>query len=153
MTARATWDEYFGRIAAEVATRATCPRRHVGAVFVREKSILATGYNGSVRGMSHCDDVGCLMVEGHCARTVHAEINALAQAARHGVRVEGATVYITAFPCWTCAKALFNAGVGRIVYAEPYQDRGEVGALVLSTAAGLGVDVVSLAIKPPTDVG
>lgn len=146
---RATWDEYFARIAAEVATRATCPRKQVGAVLVRERSILATGYNGSVRGMSHCDDVGCLMLEGHCARTVHAEINALVQAAREGVRVEGAAVYITAFPCWSCAKALFNAGVRRIVYSEPYLDRSEVGQLVVGTAAGLGVELVEQPLARP----
>ncbi len=146
---RSTWDEYFARIAAEVATRATCPRKHVGAVLVRDRSILATGYNGSVRGMAHCDDAGCLMIQGHCARTVHAEINALAQAARHGVRVDGATVYTTAFPCWSCAKALLNAGVARLVYSEPYQDRGGAYALVVGTAAGLGVEIAEQPIGRP----
>jgi dCMP deaminase len=143
---RASWNEYFTRIAVEVATRATCPRKHVGAVLVRDKSILATGYNGSVRGMPHCEVVGCLMVEGHCARTVHAEVNALAQAARHGVRVDGATAYVTAFPCWICAKALFNAGIARIVYGESYVDRDGAGALVNMTARELGVEVVHLPV-------
>lgn len=88
---RQSWDEYFIRIAEEVATRSTCNRKHVGAVIVRERSILATGYNGSIRGMPHCDDVGHLMVNDHCIRTVHAEANAIAQAARNGVRIEGAS--------------------------------------------------------------
>lgn len=118
---RATWDEYFSRIAREVATRATCPRKHVGAVFVREKIILASGYNGSVRGMPHCTDAGCLVQNDHCVRTVHAEINALAQAARIGVAVNGATAYLTTYPCWPCTKALLNAGIARVVYAESYK--------------------------------
>ncbi len=137
---RATWDEYFLRIAAEVSSRATCPRKHVGALFARERSILATGYNGSVRGMPHCDESGCLMEDGHCIRTVHAEINALAQAARNGQRIEGATLYSTAMPCWPCAKALYNAGIGRFVYREAYRP----DPLVIAHAAAIGVELVHL---------
>src|SRR6185312_9890322 len=102
MRHRASWDEYFMQIARDVATRATCDRKHVGAVIVRDKCILATGYNGSIRGLPHCDEDGHLMEDGHCVRTIHAEANAIIQAARNGVRIEGATVYVTASPCWGC---------------------------------------------------
>ena len=119
---RASWDEYFMNIAREVASRATCDRKHVGAVIVRDKSILATGYNGSVRGLSHCDDDGHLMEDGHCVRTVHAEANAIVQAARNGVRIDGAGIYVTASPCWGCFRLIANAGLMRIVFGEFYRD-------------------------------
>ena len=107
---RASWDEYFMNIAREVSTRSTCDRKFVGAVIVRDKSILATGYNGSIRGLPHCDEEGHLMEDGHCVRTVHAEANAIVQAARNGVRIEGATIYVTASPCWGCFRLIANAG-------------------------------------------
>lgn len=112
------------RIAHQVATRATCDRKNIGAVIVRDKTILSTGYNGSIRGLAHCDDVGHLMDEtgNHCVRTVHAESNAIAQAAKNGVTVENAEIYITASPCWTCFKLLANAGITKIVYGEFYRD-------------------------------
>ena len=120
---RASWDQYFMNIATEVATRATCDRKHVGAVIVRDKSILATGYNGSIRGLGHCDEEGHLMEEGHCVRTVHAEANAIVQAAKHGMRIEGATIYVTASPCWQCFRLIANAGLVRIVFGEFYRDQ------------------------------
>lgn len=112
------------RIAHQVATRATCDRKNIGAVIVRDKTILSTGYNGSIRGLAHCDDVGHLMDEpgNHCVRTVHAESNAIAQAAKNGVTVENAEIYITASPCWTCFKLLANAGITKILYGEFYRD-------------------------------
>ena len=119
---RKTWDEYFMDIAQLVATRATCDRKHVGAVIVRDREILATGYNGSIGGAAHCDDVGHLMVEGHCVRTVHAEINAIAQAAKHGHHINGAAIYVTARPCWNCFKVLANSGIKNIYYYESYRD-------------------------------
>ncbi|MEB2312141.1 MAG: dCMP deaminase family protein [Sorangiineae bacterium] len=119
---RAGWDEYFMAIARQVATRSTCERKHVGAVIVREKMLLATGYNGSIRGLAHCDDEGHLMEDGHCVRTVHAEANAIVQAARNGVRVEGAGIYVTASPCFGCFKLIANAGLARIVFGEFYRD-------------------------------
>lgn len=119
---RKTWDEYFLQIAFLIATRATCDRKHVGAVIVRDREILATGYNGSIGGTPHCDDVGHLMVEGHCVRTVHAEINAIAQAAKHGHHIDGAAIYITARPCWNCFKVLANSGIKNIYYHESYRD-------------------------------
>lgn len=117
----AGWDGYFMRIAREVATRSTCDRKHVGAILVRDRMILATGYNGSIRGEDHCDDVGHLMVDGHCVRTVHAEMNAILQAARHGTVVQDATLYVTAAPCWACFGPVVNVGVVRLVYGEEYR--------------------------------
>jgi dCMP deaminase len=119
---RASWDEYFMAIAREVATRSTCDRKHVGAVIVRDKMILATGYNGSIRGLPHCDDDGHMMEDGHCVRTVHAEANAIVQAARNGVRLEGGQIYVTASPCFGCFKMIANAGLSRIVFGEFYRD-------------------------------
>ena len=120
--ARNDWDTYFMEIARVVASRATCDRKHVGAVLVRERTILSTGYNGSVRGLPHCDEVGHMMEGGHCVATIHAEANAILQAARNGVRIEGADIYTTASPCWPCFKLIANAGLQRIVYGEFYRD-------------------------------
>jgi dCMP deaminase len=119
---RVGWDEYFMGIARQVATRSTCARKHVGAVVVRDRMILTTGYNGSVRGTAHCDDEGHLMEDGHCVRTVHAEANAIVQAARNGVRLEGADIYVTASPCFGCFKLIANAGIRRIAFLEFYRD-------------------------------
>lgn len=119
---RPSWDEYFLNIAQVVASRSTCPRRAVGAVLVRDRQILSTGYNGSPRGLPHCTDVGCLMRDGHCVRTSHAEMNAIAQAALHGVAVKGATVYCTDKPCLICTKLLINSGIQRIVFLREYPD-------------------------------
>ena len=118
---RAPWDEYFMKIALQVATRSTCDRKNVGAVIVRDKTILSTGYNGSVRGMPHCDDVGHTMENGHCIATVHAEANAIIQAAKNGAALDGADIYITASPCWHCFKLIANSGIQRIFYGEFYR--------------------------------
>lgn len=109
-------------LALEAATRSTCPRKSVGAVIVRDKAILATGYNGSIRGLGHCTELGCLIENEHCVRTVHAEANAILQAARHGVRIDDADIYVTASPCWNCFKLIANAGIRRILYGEFYRD-------------------------------
>jgi dCMP deaminase len=134
---RASWDEYFMRIATDVASRSTCDRKHVGAVAVRDRILLATGYNGSLRGLDHCDDVGHLMDAGHCVRTVHAEANALVQAARNGVRLDGADIYVTASPCFSCFKLIANAGVQRIVFGEFYRDQR-----IFEFSRALGIDLV-----------
>jgi dCMP deaminase len=139
MSARSTWDEYFMAIARQVATRATCDRKHVGAVLVRDKMILSTGYNGSIRGLPHCDEVGHMMENGHCVATVHAEANAILQAAKNGVRIDGAALYTTASPCWPCFKLVANAGCGRIVYGEFYRD-----PRIFEYAGKLGIELVSL---------
>ena len=120
--ARVSWDRYFMNLAVEAATRSTCPRKAVGAVIVRDRAILATGYNGSLRGLEHCTEIGCLMENEHCVRTVHAEANAILQAARHGVGIDGADIYVTASPCWNCFKLIANSGIRRILYGEFYRD-------------------------------
>jgi dCMP deaminase len=119
---RPSWDSYFLEIARVVSTRGTCNRKRVGAVIVRDRRILATGYNGSVRGLPHCDDVGHEMEESHCVRVVHAECNAIAQAARNGVAIFGSTIYVTASPCYPCFKLIANAGITEIHFAEFYRD-------------------------------
>jgi dCMP deaminase len=133
---RPGWDEYFMEIARTVATRATCPRASVGVVLTRAHRILTTGYNGAPRGVAHCSEVGCLMVDGHCLRATHAEANAIVQGALHGVSLEGATAYCTHQPCAACSKLLISAGVRRIVYADAYPDA--VAQLLLAEA---GVDL------------
>ena len=139
---RVSWEQYFMNIAKEAATRSTCDRKHVGAVIVRDKTILSTGYNGSVRGMPHCDEVGHLMEEGHCVATIHAEANAVLQAAKNGVRIEGAEVYITASPCWNCFKMLANTGIKKIYYGEFYRDER-----IFDVAKRLGIELVHIPVK------
>ncbi|MFO7941209.1 MAG: cytidine/deoxycytidylate deaminase family protein [Bacillota bacterium] len=119
---RPSWDQYFLNIADVVATRSTCPRRAVGAVLVRERQILSTGYNGAPRGLAHCTEAGCIMRDGHCVRTSHAEMNAIAQAAYHGVAVKDSILYCTDKPCLICTKLLINAGIRHIVYRREYED-------------------------------
>lgn len=119
---RKSWNEYFLKIAQQVASRGTCNRKQVGAVVVRNKAILATGYNGSIRGDIHCDDVGHLMENGHCVRTIHAEQNAIICAAREGISIDGSEIFITCSPCWICFKMLANAGINKITFGEFYRD-------------------------------
>lgn len=120
---RPDWDAYFMKIACVVATRSTCNRKQVGCVLVRDRQIMSTGYGGSIRGQPHCIDVGCKIDErtGGCIRTVHSEMNAIAQAARNGVSTADATAYVTLSPCHWCFKTLANAGIVRIVYMEEYR--------------------------------
>ena len=120
---RVAWDVYFMRIAQVVSSRSTCPRKFVGSVIVRDKTILSTGYNGSIRGMPHCSDEGHMMENGHCVATIHAEANAIIQSAKNGVNIDGATIYVTASPCWSCFKQIANAGIVRICYGEFYRDQ------------------------------
>ena len=119
---RSNWHEYFMGIATQVATRATCDRKHVGAVIVKDRIALSMGYNGSIKGTDHCDDVGHLMEDGHCVRTVHAEVNAVVQAAKNGIAIDGASIYITCNPCWNCFKTITNAGIKSVIYGEFYRD-------------------------------
>ncbi|MDD4956959.1 MAG: dCMP deaminase family protein [Candidatus Omnitrophica bacterium] len=127
---RPSWDEYFLSIAGFVATRSTCLRRQVGAVVVKNKQILATGYNGAPSGLRHCAEIGCMRQElgvpsgerHELCRALHAEQNAFLQAARHGVSLEGATLYITNQPCSICAKMIINVGIGKIVIEGDYPD-------------------------------
>lgn len=127
---RPDWEVYFLKIAQLASTRSTCIRRHVGAVLVKEKKILATGYNGVPSGISHCADVGCLRNEEQIpsgqrhelCRGLHAEQNAILQAAYHGVSIQGSVLFCTNFPCVICSKMLINAGIRQIFYLEGYPD-------------------------------
>ena len=119
---RISWHKYFMNIAKEVAARSTCSRKAVGAVIARDKQILSTGYNGSIKNMPHCIDVGCDIVDGHCVATVHAEANAIIQAAKNGVNINNSDIYVTASPCWNCFKLIANSGIKRIIYGEFYRD-------------------------------
>ena len=119
---RPPWDEYFLKLAMLASERATCPRMHCGCVLVKDRYVLSTGYNGSLPGAPHCDTAGCLVVNKHCVRTNHAEINAICQATRHGVTLAGATAYVTNMPCSGCAKVLIAAGIVRVVVFSDYHD-------------------------------
>jgi len=136
---RVSWGTYFMNIAKEVATRSTCDRKYVGAVIVREKTILSTGYNGSIKGLPHCDEAGHEMVDDHCIRTTHAEANAIVQAAKNGVEINQSEIYVTASPCYNCFKLIANAGIKTIYYGEFYrEDR------ILEHAKEAGIELVSL---------
>jgi dCMP deaminase len=117
---RRPWANHFIDIAQLISTRSTCDRLRVGAVFVRDNRILCTGYNGSLPGRQHCDDVGHLMHEGHCHRAVHAEQNAIAQAAQHGVSLTDSWLFVTHLPCIVCFKIVLAAGCARVYYGEQY---------------------------------
>jgi dCMP deaminase len=136
---RLSWDNYFMRIATVVAERSTCPRNSVGAVIVKDKTIVSTGYNGSIRNTPHCTEVGCMIENDHCIRTIHAEINAIAQAAKNGTTVNGATCYVTSSPCWNCFKTLANAGIKQIKYKNFYRDDR-----VFSVAKEIGIAIIKL---------
>ena len=132
---RPSWDDYFMGITFQVAKRSTCDRARVGAIIVKDRRILTTGYNGSPAGLGHCDDIGHLMVDGHCVRTLHAEQNAIIQAAQHGVSVHGSALYVTHQPCLTCAKMIINAGLVRVIYAGDYPDANSVAFLAQAGVA------------------
>ena len=136
---RASWDAYFMQIA-----RATCDRKHVGALLVRDRMILSTGYNGSIRGMPHCSEVGHQLENGHCVATIHAEANAVLQAAKNGVGIDGAAIYTTASPCWSCFKLIANAGIKRIVYGEFYRDERS-----FDVARHIGIELIHVDPPPP----
>lgn len=144
---RPSWDKYFMQLAQVVAGRSTCLRRQVGAVLVKDKQILSTGYNGSPAGLRHCDEVGCLRQslgvpsgERHeICRSVHAEQNALVQAAKHGVAIDGADLYCTHQPCALCTKLLITGGIRRVIYTHSYPDQ-----LALAMAKEAGLELLQL---------
>jgi dCMP deaminase len=144
---RPSWDEYFMEIAAVVARRSTCLRRQVGAVIVKDKRLLTTGYNGAPQGLVHCGEVGCLREARHIpsgqrhelCRGTHAEQNAIVQAALHGVAIAGGTLYCTHQPCSACTKMIINAGMKRIVFACAYPDE-----LAVQLAAAAGIESVHM---------
>ncbi len=154
---RPSWDDYFMRIAREVARRSTCLRRQVGAAVVLDKRILATGYNGAPSGLPHCAQVGCLRAEldvpsgerHELCRGLHAEMNALLQGARYGIRMEGATLYSTHVPCGLCSKMIINTGIRRVVAAVAYPD---LFARDMLRQAGVELDVLCLErVEEPSD--
>ncbi len=128
--ARPSWDDYFMTITKVVATRSTCLRRHVGAILVKDKRILATGYNGAPAGLRHCGEIGCLRQDAsipsgtrhELCRGLHAEQNAIIQAANHGISIRGSTLYCTNKPCVICSKMIINAGISQVYYEEGYDD-------------------------------
>jgi dCMP deaminase len=138
---RVDWHQYFMNIAHQAATRSTCTRKHVGAVIVRDRTVLSTGYNGSVRGLPHCEDVGCTVEDGHCVATVHAEANAIIQAAKNGVSIHDAELYTTASPCWGCFKLIANSGIKKIYFGEFYRDERS-----REIAPQIGIELVDLNI-------
>ena len=147
---RPSTDEYFMEIASVVAKRSTCLRNHVGALFVKNKRILSTGYNGAPSGLDHCDVVGCARenvasgTHHELCRAVHAEQNAIIQAALHGISIEGATLYCTHQPCILCAKMMINARVIKVVYQQSYPDGT---ALDFLEQAGIDVERVNDKIR------
>ena len=122
MKKRIDWDQYFMIQAALLASRSTCNRLSVGAVLVRDKRIITGGYNGSVSGDAHCIDEGCYLRDGHCVRTIHAEMNAILQCAKFGISTDGASLYVTDFPCLQCTKSLLQAGIKEINYIRNYHN-------------------------------
>ena len=120
MTDRESWHSYFIRLAQDVSTRSTCDRLKVGAIFVRDNRILCTGYNGSLPGRPHCSDAGCLIHENRCIRTVHAETNAICQAAQHGVSLADSWLYVTHLCCLNCYKIVLAAGCSRVYFGQYY---------------------------------
>lgn len=119
---RMSWQEYYANQSLLLASRSTCTRLSVGALIVRDNRVIASGYNGSVSGETHCIDEGCLIQEGHCVRTIHAEVNAILQCAKYGIATQGSEVYVTHFPCLNCTKTLIQAGIKRVNYIEDYRN-------------------------------
>lgn len=139
---RPKWDVYAMRLAYLAATRASCDRKHVGAVIVTpDHRIVATGYNGAPSGMDSCDEVGHQIVDGHCVRTLHAESNAIDFAGR---AAQGCTLYVTVTPCWDCAKRIINAGILRVVYDEHYNSRYGKSQDVPDYLRQAGVEVLQM---------
>jgi dCMP deaminase len=143
---RVGWDEYFMNIARVISSRSTCDRKFVGAVIVRDKTILSTGYNGSIRKLEHCSETGHMMENDHCVATIHAEANAIIQAAKNGVRIEGGTIYTTASPCWPCFKLIANSGISRICYGEFYRDQR-----IFDIAKKLNIELVKIESSDPSN--
>lgn len=134
---RITWDQFFMAQSHLLALRSTCTRLAVGATIVRDRRIMAGGYNGSISGGEHCIDHGCYVVDNHCVRTVHAEMNALLQCAKYGITVGGADLYVTHFPCLPCTKSIIQAGISRLYYAQDYKNNDY--AIELLNKAGVDV--------------
>ncbi|WLD92147.1 ComE operon protein 2 [Alkalihalobacillus sp. AL-G] len=139
---RISWNQYFMAQSTLLAMRSTCERLKVGATIVRDKRIIAGGYNGSISGGEHCLDEGCYVIDGHCVRTVHAEMNALLQCAKFGVATENAEIYVTHFPCLQCCKSIVQAGIKKVYYAKDYKNHPY--AIQLFKQAGVQTELVRL---------
>ncbi|MFA1711615.1 ComE operon protein 2 [Peribacillus frigoritolerans] len=137
---RISWDQYFMAQSHLLALRSTCTRLTVGATIVRDNRIIAGGYNGSIAGGTHCIDDGCYVIDNHCVRTIHAEMNALLQCAKFGVPTDEAEIYVTHFPCLQCCKSLIQAGIKAVYYAEDYKNHPY--ALELFKQAGVKTEKV-----------
>lgn len=144
---RISWDQYYMTQSHLLALRSTCTRLAVGATIVRDKRIIAGGYNGSIAGGVHCSDEGCYVIDNHCVRTIHAEMNALLQCAKFGVPTEGAEIYVTHFPCLQCCKALIQSGIKTVYYAVDYKNHPY--AIELFSQAGVKVEHVKLEKEYP----
>ncbi|WP_297989125.1 ComE operon protein 2 [Anoxybacillus sp.] len=142
---RITWDQYFMAQSHLLALRSTCTRLAVGATIVRDKRIIAGGYNGSIAGGAHCMDEGCYVEDNHCVRTIHAEMNAILQCAKFGVPTEGAEIYVTHFPCLQCCKAIIQSGIRAVYYANDYKNHPF--ALQLFEQAGVKVQHVPFDVE------
>ncbi len=142
MMERISWDQYYMAQSHLLALRSTCERLMVGATIVRDKRIIAGGYNGSVSGSIHCIDEGCYVIDGHCVRTIHAEMNSLLQCAKFGVATDGAEMYVTHFPCLQCCKSIIQAGIQTVYYANDYKNNPY--AKELFSDAGIKVEKVIL---------
>jgi len=140
---RVSLHKYFSDIAELVSRRGTCDRKQVGAILVKDKRILATGYNGSMPGAGHCDDIQHLMENDHCVRTIHAEVNAIAQCAKYGISCDGAILYCNTFPCWNCFKTVVSAGIKEIYYTSDYEN-AELKDNVFKYANMLNIDLIKL---------
>ncbi|WP_096188331.1 ComE operon protein 2 [Evansella halocellulosilytica] len=139
---RISWHQYFMAQSHLLALRSTCTRLMVGATIVRDKRIIAGGYNGSISGGKHCIEDGCYVIENHCVRTIHAEINAILQCAKFGVPTEGSEIYVTHFPCLNCCKSIIQAGIKKVYYAQDYKNHEY--AIELFEAADVVVEQVEL---------
>lgn len=143
---RISWNQYFMAQSHLLALRSTCTRLAVGATIVRDKRIIAGGYNGSIAGGVHCIDEGCYVIDNHCVRTIHAEMNALLQCAKFGVPTAGAEIYVTHFPCLQCCKALIQSGIKKVYFAESYKNHPY--AAELFKQAGVHVEQVEANADP-----
>lgn len=141
---RIPWNQYFMAQAVLLSLRSTCTRLEVGATLVKDRRIIAGGYNGAVSGDNHCIDHGCYVVDGHCIRTIHAEMNALLQCAKLGISTDGAEIYVTHFPCLHCTKAILQAGIKKIYYLYDYHNDPYAIELIQK----LGVEIQQVKLDP-----
>ena len=141
---RIPWNQYFMAQAVLLSLRSTCTRLEVGATLVKDRRIIAGGYTGAVSGDNHCIDHGCYVVDGHCIRTIHAEMNALLQCAKLGISTDGAEIYVTHFPCLHCTKAILQAGIKKIYYLHDYHNDPYAIELIQK----LGVEIQQVKLDP-----